>query len=201
MQILISINHKRVIEYSQHPWPDVDAMNEGLIKNWNSRVGKDDRVFVLGDFSFGNKQQILDVVPRLNGTKILVRGNHDIRSGVFYVEAGFAAVSPYPMFYTDESHGFAQRFLLSHKPIFPQVGDLINIHGHLHDGVNPNFWAPQHICVSVEMINYRPARLSEILAMLKEKNDKFPFKLPIDLRENYDARDVDRSMEGSPANT
>ena len=121
-------------------------------------------LFVLGDFSFGNKSQIKELVPRLQGKKILIKGNHDIRNGVFYVEAGFASVSQFPIFYVDESHGITQRFLLSHEPIFPQVGDLINIHGHLHDKVNPNFHAPNHICVSVENIDYRPITLAEALA-------------------------------------
>ena len=162
--------HRNVIQYSQRPWNTIEEMTEGLIKNWNARVGKDDRVFVLGDFAFGNKEMIKMVVPRLHGKKILIRGNHDIRNGVFYVEAGFAAVSPYPMFYTDESHGFTQRFLLSHEPIFPQVGDLINIHGHLHNKVNPNFYAPNYICVSVENIGYRPITLAEVLAAIASKN-------------------------------
>ena len=155
--------HARVITYSERPWGTSEDMTEGLIKLWNSRVAKDDRVFVLGDFAFGNKSMIKMVVPRLHGNKILVRGNHDGRNFPFYVEAGFRAVSPLPMLYKE-------KYLLSHEPIRPLANGLINIHGHLHNGVNPYFYAPAHICVSVENTNYVPVNLEQVLVMLEEKN-------------------------------
>ena len=151
------------------------------------RVAKNDRIFVLGDFAFGNKTLIRELVPRLNGKKMLVKGNHDNNRGTFYVEAGFASTSHFPVFYTNPAQGITERFLLSHEPIFPTVGDLINIHGHLHDGVNPAFYAPQHICVSAEMVNYRPISLPEIMAKLKEKNNNFTWNADTQCHE-YDAR-------------
>ena len=183
--------HRRVIEYSGRPWDTLEHMTEGLIKNWNARVGKEDRVFVLGDFSFGSKPQIRELVPRLQGKKILIKGNHDMRNGVFYVEAGFASVSQYPMFYTDEAHGITQRFLLSHEPIFPEVGDLINIHGHLHNGVNHNFYAPQHYCVSVEQTDYHPITLPEILRRISERNSNWS-EVALSRKGDYDMRRIVR---------
>lgn len=179
--------HARVIQYSKRPWETSEDMTEGLIRNWNARVAKNDRIFVLGDFAFGNKTLIRELVPRLNGKKMLVKGNHDNNRGTFYVEAGFASTSHFPVFYTNPAQGITERFLLSHEPIFPTVGDLINIHGHLHDGVNPAFYAPQHICVSAEMVNYRPISLPEIMAKLKEKNDNFTWNADTQCHE-YDAR-------------
>lgn len=191
MQILIFINHKRVIQYSSRPWDTLEQMHEGLIKNWNARVGKEDRVFVLGDFSFGSKPQIRELVPRLHGKKILIKGNHDMRNGVFYVEAGFASVSHFPIFYTDESRGITQRFILSHEPVFPAVGDLINIHGHLHNGVNPDFYAPQHYCVSVEQTDYRPITLPDILARIAKRNSSWS-EITLNRKEDYDTRQIVR---------
>src|SRR5262249_3551662 len=59
------------------PWTTVEEMNEGLIENWNRRVGPRDRVYHLGDVSFMNSGKTIEVLRRLNGFIHLVRGNHD----------------------------------------------------------------------------------------------------------------------------
>lgn len=57
---------------------DVDFMDETLIKNWNSVVGPSDTIYHLGDFAFYRDQRkTINVLRRLNGNKILIRGNHD----------------------------------------------------------------------------------------------------------------------------
>jgi len=48
-------------------------MDEALIVNWNTDVRADDTVIIGGDFSFESDKY----VQRLNGRKILVKGNHD----------------------------------------------------------------------------------------------------------------------------
>lgn len=165
MRTHISVSHAKVIEYSNRPWKTVEEMDAGLIKLWNSRVSKNDRVFVLGDFALANKTKIREIVSQLNGTKILVHGNHDGYRSPFYVEAGFHAVSSLPMLY----EGI---YLLSHGPVFPLADGLINIHGHIHNNIDPYFYAPNHVCVSVENIGYKPITLKRTLTMLKEKNER-----------------------------
>ena len=54
------------------------VQNEALIKNWNSVVRPEDTVYHLGDFAFYKDQRkTINVLRRLNGNKILIRGNHD----------------------------------------------------------------------------------------------------------------------------
>ena len=54
----------------------IGKMDEYLISQWNATVAPGDRVYCLGDFSF--KQSTMEaIVPRLNGEKILIVGNHD----------------------------------------------------------------------------------------------------------------------------
>jgi len=58
-----------------NPWAvDIKAHDEALIENWNERVGKKDRVYILGDFAYKNHRQY---ILSLNGNKILIKGNHD----------------------------------------------------------------------------------------------------------------------------
>jgi calcineurin-like phosphoesterase family protein len=49
-------------------------MNQVLVTNWNSIVSKGDLVYHLGDFAWKNHSRWLGA---LNGSVILVRGNHD----------------------------------------------------------------------------------------------------------------------------
>ncbi len=69
--------HKNVIRYSNRPFDSVTDMNEGLIENWNNRVGTQDIVFNLGDFAFANEIKVIEILSRLNGTQYFIYGNHD----------------------------------------------------------------------------------------------------------------------------
>lgn len=63
---------ERTLTLSRRPFKTVEEMDETLINNWNSVVGKDDIVWHLGDF--GN----YDVVKRLNGKINLIWGNYEL---------------------------------------------------------------------------------------------------------------------------
>jgi calcineurin-like phosphoesterase family protein len=52
-------------------------MTEGLIERFNAIVKPDDVTYFLGDFAMGQKIRHQGYFDRLNGTKLLVRGNHD----------------------------------------------------------------------------------------------------------------------------
>ena len=55
-------------------------MNEALITNWNSTIGKDDIVFHLGDFAMGGSAEWCRLLERLNGRIYLILGNHDMKT-------------------------------------------------------------------------------------------------------------------------
>ena len=56
---------------------DVQYMNETMIQEWNEVVGIEDLVYILGDVAFMSGSDAARIVNRLNGTKILIEGNHD----------------------------------------------------------------------------------------------------------------------------
>lgn len=72
----LHFGHKNVINYCNRPFNDLDEMHDRIIKVWNNTIRKKDIVYVLGDFSLNPKWSKL-IVPKLNGYKILIAGNHD----------------------------------------------------------------------------------------------------------------------------
>jgi calcineurin-like phosphoesterase family protein len=59
---------------------DVVDMDETMIREWNEEVAPEDEVFILGDVAFCNAQKATAIMRRLNGTKILIEGNHDVKA-------------------------------------------------------------------------------------------------------------------------
>lgn len=120
----LHFGHRNIIDYSGRPWETVEEMNDGIVDRWNSRVGPDDRVWVLGDVSL-SPAKMEPYVSLLNGHKILVAGNHDKcwvgqkkRSStpcLPYIEAGFEKVYDSGIIANHElSNG--QMVTLSHLP-------------------------------------------------------------------------------------
>lgn len=72
--------HESIINYCDRPFETSHEMDETMIERWNSKVGKDDIVFHLGDFCFGGPPKWNRVLDRLNGHIYLIKGNHDERN-------------------------------------------------------------------------------------------------------------------------
>ena len=58
------------------PFKDVDEMNKYMIQQWNSVVGKDDSVFVLGNFAW-QPEVAEESVSQLNGFIYVMNGEWD----------------------------------------------------------------------------------------------------------------------------
>lgn len=72
----LHLGHKNILAFDNRPFFSLEEMTETIISNWNSVVSKNDSVYVLGDM-FWNNAEIPIVLPRLNGVKYLIKGNHD----------------------------------------------------------------------------------------------------------------------------
>lgn len=75
----LHINHNKEFIYKARGFNSIEEMNEAIVENWNSVVGKDDIVYCLGDVSMGEtkKNNSLKLINQLNGHIILIIGNHD----------------------------------------------------------------------------------------------------------------------------
>lgn len=154
-------HHKNVIKYCDRPFADVDEMNRVLIENWNNVVKENDEVYILGDFTFKGLDAIEPLVEQLNGTKYLVRGNHDRK-----LKAG----SPYESDeYYVELKSFNRWFILSHYPFASWNGmhrGSIHLHGHQHNHKGYNLdnleQGIRRYDVGVDANNYTPISVVDI---------------------------------------
>jgi len=141
-------------------------MHRALIDNWNSVVGHEDTVYHLGDFGFkGSTGRVKGIMSALNGTKILIRGNHD-KSPETMLSVGFAAV-----FEQAVVRIFDTQYLLQHYKMRPEdkLVELLKavncdgtIHGHVHNNEGDNIFDGFSANVSVEVINYTPIELEAL---------------------------------------
>jgi calcineurin-like phosphoesterase family protein len=58
------------------PWDTPEEMDEEMVRRWNETVRPNDKVYHLGDVVINRKA--LKTLSRLNGDKVLIKGNHDI---------------------------------------------------------------------------------------------------------------------------
>jgi calcineurin-like phosphoesterase family protein len=69
-------SHYNIIAYCKRPYYTIHEMNKGMTENWNAVIKNEDIVYYLGDFSL-SERVVPEILPKLNGKKILVVGNHD----------------------------------------------------------------------------------------------------------------------------
>ena len=173
--------HKGVCHFTRNdgvtklrPWDTPEEMDEAMVKAWNERVKPTDKVYHLGDVVINRRA--LDIMHRLNGDKVLIRGNHDIFKDTDYREH-FRELRAYHVM---------DGMILSHIPLHSDsMGRFgTNIHGHLHAnrvqirGFNgkPMGIDNRYHCVCVEQTDFRPILFEDVIKRIKEEGGEVGFK-------------------------
>ena len=160
------------------PWDSPEEMDEEMIKRWNETVKPTDKVYHLGDVVINRKA--LKTLHRLNGDKVLIKGNHDIFRLEEYTEH-FREIRAYHVL---------SGMILSHIPIHEaSLGRFgVNIHGHLHSNrvMKQTRWGkterfdgtidPRYHCVCVEQTDFRPISLEEVKARVIAEGGQIDMK-------------------------
>lgn len=162
----LHFGHENVIKYTFRPFVNAEEMNQRLIEFWNSVVGNDDLVYVLGDFTLSRKMNVIkNLVNLLNGKKILIMGNHDTRKPKDYVECGFEVATKKPIM-------VEPGVILMHEPFENSsliAPNYIYFFGHVHANKTLMDEYPNCMCVSVERIDYKPINLDECIKKLRKR--------------------------------
>lgn len=163
------------------PFGCAQEMDEFMIKAWNERVRPNDKVYHCGDVVINRK--FLHVLGRLNGDKVLIRGNHDIFK-----------LQDYSQYFRDiRAFDVKNGMIFSHVPIHPEsLGRFgTNIHGHLHanrvmkiKGVDRKTGEleysdqvdPRYFNVSVEQIDFAPISLEEVNKRILDQGGHVGFR-------------------------
>lgn len=168
--------HKNVINFCSEtrPYDNVEEMHGAIIDEWNMKVGKDDIVYNLGDVSFGNLTQTIEVLSRLNGVHHLIIGNHDqvIQKNFAKLHAerkhdGNRLIESATCYHELNYHG--EVVVLCHYPLVTwnrAAYGSFHLHGHTHDQTTCN--EGRYRIMNVGMDNTRSAavHLDSVLSML-----------------------------------
>ena len=159
------------------PWDSPEDMDEAMVKAWNETVGPKDKVYHLGDVVINRKA--LPIMERLNGDKVLIRGNHDIFRDEEYRK----------YFRELRAYHVMNGMILSHIPIHTEsLGRFgVNIHGHTHsnrvmrevyDATYDTISVvdPRYHCVCVEQTDFRPIHFEDVIKRIKEEGGEVGFR-------------------------
>jgi calcineurin-like phosphoesterase family protein len=163
------------------PWTDPAEMDEAMIARWNERVKATDKVYHLGDVVINRRS--LKTLARLNGDKVLIRGNHDIFPDAEYRE----------YFRELRAYHVMNGMILSHIPVHEaSLGRFgVNIHGHTHAnrvkrarGVDArtgeilygNEPDVRYHCVCVEQTDFAPILFEDVIKRIEAEGGAVGFK-------------------------
>lgn len=196
----LHIGHANVIKFDKRPFRDLEHMHQVLINNFNSTVPVEGVTYFLGDIGLCNATTVKQVIEQLNGTKVLVLGNHDKGMNAMYNQ-GFDVVlhgakmlianeivtmSHYPLLGvyredTSEMKG-AQEGDLWHgcnrasiKQIAVKNFGQFHLSGHIHspNGGKSKKILDKQMDIGVVANNFRPVSISQIESWINiYKRDK-----------------------------
>ena len=142
------------------PYASAEEGDTVIRENWNRTVSKGDKVYVMGDVAFNPKD--LKILEVLNGSKVLIKGNHDTLE-----------LSKYAKYFRDvRAYHKLDNEILSHIPLHPvslwrtkKNTSWLNVHAHLHAEevmLSEGVVDLRYFSCCVERIGYTPISIDEI---------------------------------------
>jgi calcineurin-like phosphoesterase family protein len=174
--------HKGVCHFTRNdgvtklrPFDTPEEMDEFMVEAWNAKVRPNDKVYHLGDVVINRKA--LGIMRRLNGDKVLIRGNHDIFRDDDYREH-FRELRAYHVM---------NGMILSHIPIHTEsLGRFgVNIHGHTHanrvmlsgfNGKITDIVDVRYHCVCVEQTDFAPILFEDVVKRIEAEGGQIGFQ-------------------------
>lgn len=154
-------DHQNIIKYTHRPFANTDEMNQVMLDNWNAVVEQNDTVYILGDFVFRSRKDTYDrFLSKLNGKKILIKGNHDKEA--LNLQKKYNYFEEIKFYEELRVPGFEQKICLFHYPIENWNGKhhgSVHLHGHSH-GSTPK--QRNRFDVGVDVFGFKPISIEEL---------------------------------------
>lgn len=166
-------DHNNIIKYCNRPYKNINDMRESFIGKFNNKVTEYDTTYHIGDFMMTDESKMIrKVIKELNGTHILILGNHDKLKPFTYIDIGFQSV------HTSLVLNFIGRFCLVHDPsTYCAIPDnMYMLHGHIHTLYKTLLPNKNVINVGVDVWDYEPVELSQIYNLIIEKERRIDFE-------------------------
>ena len=152
----LHLGHEHSRTVFGRPFPTAAAADEAMMEAWYEEVAEDETIICLGDVTVDGEALAhhQDCWRKAPGAKWLVLGNHDVDpvNQIRPFEIDRTAVTLYA--------AGDPPLLLTHVPLLEVPHGAVNVHGHVHEQESPT--PNRHVNLSVEQLNYRPVKLSEI---------------------------------------
>lgn len=154
---------------------DLDQMNDYIVNSINDKVGEDDILFHLGDWSFSGFDYIEEFRNRIVCKNVhLIYGNHDhhIERNKKNIKNLFSSTNQYLRLdvYNKEE---VTKFVLFHYPIaswHDMSKDVIHLHGHVHLPPHLKIAEGKAMDVGCDGNDMTPYSLSEIMKIMNGQN-------------------------------
>jgi len=163
--------HRNIITYCNRPFNDEFEMTYYIFEQMKNIIKDEDVLIVLGDVSIKSSKKwipnLIALVSSIPGTKILVKGNHDLYSVEIFKEMGFKYVVKYINL---------GKYTFVHNPENTFKGKY-TICGHVHEKWKTNY-VNDSFCVNVgvDQWNFKPVRLEEVVPVEDAEKMKIYFK-------------------------
>lgn len=178
--------HESIIRFANRPHSSLEEMDDDMIRKWNNVVPQDGLTFVLGDIGFCDKKRIIEIYSKLNGRKILIRGNHDTNYTDSVLHSIFDEI--HDLIYTrikDEETSKYIYMVLCHYPMFDWQGSFKGawqLFGHIHtrvltefDTLKTKLFASQYD-VGVDNNNFEPVSFKRLKEIMDDQSKMTTFK-------------------------
>jgi calcineurin-like phosphoesterase family protein len=146
-------------------------MNETIIKNWNAAINKNDIVYHLGDIGFPTPQhnvkgqKLIEIINKLNGEIILIKGNHDHTSTIKQIKSKIISYQDELILDINNDLILVLNHYYSSKP----NKKYWSLYGHNHTTQTPVNKKYKTINVGVDAWSFSPISLNTIINLISLK--------------------------------
>ncbi len=161
------LNFKDKLGKPLRSFGSIDEHDSIIIDNHNKLVKPEDRVYFMGDLAIGKKD--IHKVSRMNGRKVLIKGNHDIFKLQDYIDYfdDIRSIKVYPKNGITITHIPVHTSQLEHR-------FKLNVHGHTHSNLitQEGSQVPdkRYLNVCLEHTNFCPVDFDYILSEFERRD-------------------------------